>query len=125
MLSQLTNNIISLPFRYPVDPYEDGVVDYYEKVKNPIDLQTMRLRLERGKYKSKNDFYGDLELIVSNSRLYHKENPDFLMITKRFENLITKVRRIYDPKRKRASKQISYSQVNKASKNKNKGKNKK
>ena len=58
MLSQLTNNIISLPFRYPVDPYEDGVVDYYEKVKNPIDLQTMRLRLERGKYKSKNDFYG-------------------------------------------------------------------
>ena len=90
-----------MAFRFPVDPYEDGVLDYYEIVKNPMDLQTMKLRLDYGKYKTKEAFYRDLELIIENSRLYHRNNPDFLMITKRFENLCTKVRRIFDPKKKR------------------------
>lgn len=44
----------------------------------------MRLRLDRGKYKTKQQFYEDLDLIISNSRLYHKNNPDFLAITKKF-----------------------------------------
>ena len=49
-----------------------------------MDLQTMRLRLEKGKYKTKQQFYSDLDLIVSNSRLYHKNSPEFLAITKKF-----------------------------------------
>ena len=114
MLSQLTSNVLSTPFRFPVDPYEDGVFDYYDIVKNPIDLQTMRLRLERGKYKTKDEFYNDLELVVSNSRLYHRNNPDFLMITKRFENLCVKVRRNIDPKRKKPARQVSHGQIKQA-----------
>ncbi len=45
MLSQLVNSSISLPFRLPVDPVEDGVPDYYSVIKTPMDLQTIRLRL--------------------------------------------------------------------------------
>ena len=114
MLTQITTNVLSMPFRFPVDPYEDGVLDYYDIVKNPMDLQTMKLRLDYGKYRSKENFYKDLDLIIENSRLYHKDHPEFLMITKRFENLCTKVRRTVDPKRKRSGKKISFNQVNKA-----------
>ena len=116
MLTQLSKNMVSAPFRFPVDPIEDGVFDYHEIVKNPIDLQTIRLRLERGKYRSKDDFYKDLELIISNSRLYNKDSADFLIITKKFESLYTRVRRTFDPKQKRSGKQISHGQVKKASK---------
>ena len=63
-----------MPFRHPVDPYEDGVYDYYDVVREPMDLQTMRLRLEKGKYKTKQELYNDLDLIVFNSQLYHKNN---------------------------------------------------
>ena len=80
----------------------------------------MRLRLERGKYRTKDEFYGDLELIISNSRLYHRNNPDFLRLTKKFENFCTKIRRLVDPKRQRPSKQIKYCHVNKKSKGKKK-----
>ena len=38
------------------------------------------------------------------------------MITKRFENLCTKIRRILDPKRKKSSRQITFNQLNKAEK---------
>ena len=116
MLTQISKNVVSVPFRFPVDPIEDGVFDYHEIVKKPIDLQTIRLRLERGKYRGKDDFYRDMELIISNSRLYHKDNVEFLMVTKRFESLYTRVRRTFDPNQKRSGKQITHGQVKKASK---------
>ena len=84
MLEQITSNLVSLPFRHPIDPYEDGVLDYHEVVSKPMDLQTMRLRIDKGKYKTKQQFYEDLDLIVSNSQLYHKNNPEFLAITQKF-----------------------------------------
>ena len=97
MLTTLSNHLLGLPFRVPVDPYEDGVPDYYEKVTCPMDLQTMRLRLERGKYQSMEEFYQDLELIISNARLYHHRDDNFIAITKKFETLCTKLRRQLDP----------------------------
>jgi hypothetical protein len=35
----------------------------------------MRLRLDKGKYKTKSAFYDDLERMIANSRLYHRNNP--------------------------------------------------
>ena len=79
-----------------------------------MDLQTMRLRLERGKYQTRSTFYQDLELIVSNSRKYHHHNEDFLTLTKKFENLCLKLQRKYDPQQKK--KHQKSSTVNKHSK---------
>lgn len=101
ILAKLISNPVSLAFRYPVDPYEDGVFDYFEHIKSPMDLQTIRLRLERGKYEQKEQFYNDIELIILNSRVYHKNNPQFLHLTRKFENLYKKLRREVDPLRKK------------------------
>lgn len=63
----------SLPFLQRVNRKE--VLDYYDIVKNPMDLGTMYKRLREGFYTSKAHFLADLELIYSNCFLYNTD-PD-------------------------------------------------
>lgn len=60
------------PFLNPVDPVE--VPDYYTIVKNPIDLQTIGLRIRDGDfYRSKEMLGADFCRMVNNCKMY---NPD-------------------------------------------------
>lgn len=45
--------------------------DYYEVIKNPMDLGTMTKKLQKGEYKSRQTFTSDLSLIFSNCRAYN------------------------------------------------------
>ncbi|XP_016091855.1 histone acetyltransferase p300-like [Sinocyclocheilus grahami] len=40
----------SLPFRQPVDPSLLGIPDYFDIVKNPMDLSTIKRKLDTGQY---------------------------------------------------------------------------
>ena len=46
--------------------YLSQVVDYLDKVKNPMDLQTIRENIQKKKYHSREDFLGDMQQIVAN-----------------------------------------------------------
>ncbi|WFC95889.1 Transcriptional activator spt7 [Malassezia brasiliensis] len=45
--------------------------DYYDVIKNPMDLGTMQKKLKSGQYKNKAQFQGDLDLIWDNCLLYN------------------------------------------------------
>jgi histone acetyltransferase len=58
------------PFREPVDRQE--VPDYFEVIKEPIDLTTIEKRIRKGDwYKSKQMLFRDLMLMVNNCKIYN------------------------------------------------------
>lgn len=58
-------------FREPVDWESLGLVDYLVIIKTPMDLGTVRKRLERGEYRKMEDCAADIRLIWANSMLYN------------------------------------------------------
>ncbi|RWS00151.1 amyloid protein-binding protein 2-like protein [Dinothrombium tinctorium] len=58
----------SKPFRFPMDTI--SFPKYLHVVKNPIDLTTIKTRLN-GFYKEPHEFRSDINLIVRNSRLFY------------------------------------------------------
>ena len=83
-LSYILDNIInekiksmseSWPFMKPVN--KKMVKDYYEVIKNPIDLETIGRKVTSHKYHSRAEFLDDIELLYNNSRIYNGENSEF------------------------------------------------
>ncbi len=71
LLTQLLGAPCCEPFLRPVDPVSDGAPDYYEVIEEPIDLSTIRTKLSSGVYAHPSAFFGDLMLMVSNSKKYN------------------------------------------------------
>ncbi|CAG5123248.1 unnamed protein product [Candidula unifasciata] len=63
----------SLPFQTPVDPIALQIPDYFEIVKKPMDLQTIRNNLDSGVYKDPWEFVDDMWLMIDNAWLYNKK----------------------------------------------------
>ena len=56
----------------PVDP--EDVPDYYEVVEEPMDLETMRQKVDTHRYETKDMFLADINLIKHNAELYNPAN---------------------------------------------------
>eukprot|EP01038_Epipyxis_sp_PR26KG_P007672 gene7672-10441_t len=54
-------------FNVPVDPIKLGIPDYFEKVKFPMDLGTIRSRLQRGEYETLTSLYNDIRKVFDNA----------------------------------------------------------
>lgn len=61
------------PFKSPVDPVADNVPDYYEVIKNPMDLTTIKNKLWSGAYTNGSEFEQDVRLIHKNCFEYWSE----------------------------------------------------
>ncbi|KAK4125957.1 Bromodomain-containing protein [Parathielavia appendiculata] len=62
------------PFKDPVDPERDGVPDYFEVVKKPMDLSTMKAKMDRREYADENEFLADMNQIFTNCYTYWRES---------------------------------------------------
>lgn len=60
-------------FNTPVDPVELGLPDYFEVIKKPMDLGTVRKKLENGVYQKIDEFEGHVLLTFNNAMLYNPE----------------------------------------------------
>jgi len=60
-------------FNSPVDPVELGLPDYFEVIKTPMDLGTIRKKLENNCYDSLDDFKAHVNLTFDNAMLYNPE----------------------------------------------------
>lgn len=63
----------SLPFRMPVDPQGLGIPDYFDIVKEPMDLSTIKKKLETGVYSDPWQYVDDVWLMFQNAWLYNRE----------------------------------------------------
>jgi hypothetical protein len=61
--------------------------DYYEIVKNPIDLGSMKNKTKRNEYTSVSQFLADIELMVYNSSIYNGDNHDVTLQANKIKNL--------------------------------------
>ena len=60
------------PFTQPVK--KDEVPDYFDVIKEPMDLQTVKMKIETNGYADKEEFERDVRLIFSNAKTYHQKN---------------------------------------------------
>ncbi|XP_032896546.1 CREB-binding protein isoform X3 [Amblyraja radiata] len=63
----------SLPFRQPVDPSLLGIPDYFDIVKNPMDLSTIKRKLDTGQYQEPWQYVEDVWLMFNNAWLYNRK----------------------------------------------------
>ncbi|KAL3112410.1 hypothetical protein niasHT_016960 [Heterodera trifolii] len=63
-----------IPFRCPVDPEQLNIPDYFDIIKNPMDLQTIKANLDQDKYKNPWQFCEHMWLMFENAWLYNRKN---------------------------------------------------
>ncbi|KAL0933194.1 transcription regulator [Colletotrichum truncatum] len=73
------------PFKEPVDPREDGVPDYFEKVKKPMDLNTIKAKMSRREYMTEDEFVADVRQIFSNCYTYWKKGDPMWVACEKFQ----------------------------------------
>ncbi|XP_002137434.2 bromodomain-containing protein 4-like [Drosophila pseudoobscura] len=64
----------SVHFRHPVNAVKQGIYDYHEKIHRPMDLNTIKKRLEYSYYWWGADLLEDIRLIFDNCKTYN--SPD-------------------------------------------------
>ncbi|GJQ08518.1 hypothetical protein GpartN1_g309.t1 [Galdieria partita] len=88
-LTTLTKDKISFFFREPVSAAD--APNYYEIITHPMDLSTMRKKLDKGVYKSPQDFLQDLLLICENAFHYNAKNSKVYELAKELKKRIKKL----------------------------------
>ena len=66
----------SWAFAAPFNPVSLGWDDYFDVIKKPMDLGTIRNKLHRGCYLSYDHFISDVNLIFDNAIKYNKEGAN-------------------------------------------------
>ncbi|XP_071445006.1 nucleosome-remodeling factor subunit NURF301 isoform X3 [Hetaerina americana] len=74
LMKQMQTHKCAWPFMEPVDPTE--APDYYKVIREPMDLQTIELRINERSYDRLSEFIGDMTKIFDNCRYYNpRESP--------------------------------------------------
>jgi bromodomain-containing factor 1 len=71
-------------FMQPVDPVALNIPSYYKIIKKPMDLETMRRKLDAGEYSNAKEFEKDFWQIGKNCRLFNGEDS---IVTERVKGL--------------------------------------
>lgn len=83
LLNDMQNHNASWPFLNPVS--RDDVADYYDVIKEPMDLSTMEAKLEADNYATPEDFVRDAKLIFDNCRKYNNETTPYAKSANKLE----------------------------------------
>ena len=86
-LLKKTHQAVSWPFLEPVDPVKLGIPDYFDVIKTPMDLSTVKRKLETGQYASAEQFEADVRLIFSNCYAYNAPDSDVVSLCRAFEKI--------------------------------------
>ena len=65
----------SWPFHKPVS--RKNVKNYYEVIKQPMDLEMVEKKVNKHEYHTRDEFVGDIELIYRNSVTFNGENSEY------------------------------------------------
>ncbi|XP_012657076.1 bromodomain testis-specific protein [Otolemur garnettii] len=87
VLKALWKHSFSWPFQHPVDAVKLKLPDYYTIIKNPMDLNTIKKRLENKYYVKASECIEDLNTMFSNCYLYNKPGDDIVLMAQALEKL--------------------------------------
>ena len=81
------------PFHFPVNTVKLGLPDYFEIIKKPMDMGTIRKRLDNGYYWEAAECIQDFNQMFTNCYIYNKPGEDIVVMAKSLEKFfIGKVR---------------------------------
>ncbi|CAA2993867.1 transcription factor GTE8 [Olea europaea subsp. europaea] len=76
LLNKLMSHRFGWVFSSPVDVVKLNLPDYFNVIKNPMDLGTIKSKLASGKYASPLDFLADVRLTFTNAKTYNPPGND-------------------------------------------------
>ncbi|KAL8873209.1 MAG: hypothetical protein Q9174_001292 [Haloplaca sp. 1 TL-2023] len=76
---------LTSPFAAPVDPVALNIPDYHSVIKKPMDLRTVREKLDAGQYENAKEFEADVRLIFANCHKYNGSEHPIRSIAKALE----------------------------------------
>ena len=91
----------SIPFRLPVDPNQLGIPDYFDVIKKPMDLSTIKRKLDTGKYTDPWDYVDDVWLMFDNAWIYNRK-------TSRVYRYCTKLAEVFEEEIDPVMQQLGY-----------------
>ncbi|CAL2029847.1 unnamed protein product [Caenorhabditis brenneri] len=77
-------------FMEPVDAEKLGLHDYHKIIKEPIDLKTIRTKMDTGVYKEPADFAHDIRLMLNNCFLYNPVGDPVHIFGMKFKEVFEK-----------------------------------
>ncbi|OBT50216.1 histone acetyltransferase [Pseudogymnoascus sp. 24MN13] len=86
LLNDMQNHASAWPFLHPVS--REDVADYYEVIKEPMDLSTMETKLEADNYATPEDFIKDAKLVFDNCRKYNNETTPYAKSANKLEKFM-------------------------------------
>ncbi|XP_029356626.1 bromodomain-containing protein 4-like [Echeneis naucrates] len=95
VLKALWKHQFSWPFRAPVDATKLNLPDYYKIIKTPMDMGTIKKRLENNYYWNAQECIQDFNTMFTNCYIYNKPGDDIVLMAEALEKLfLTKIREI-------------------------------
>ncbi|GMF36678.1 unnamed protein product [Phytophthora fragariaefolia] len=82
LLQKLMDSEYGWTFNNPVDPVQWNIPDYFDIIKCPMDLGTIKKRLEAEHYNSVEAFAGDVRLVFENCIAYNSSTNKFNIAAK-------------------------------------------
>ncbi|KAJ8449604.1 hypothetical protein Cgig2_005626 [Carnegiea gigantea] len=76
LLNRLMGHQYGWVFNTPVDVVKLNIPDYFNVIKHPMDLGTIKCKLARGEYSSPLEFAADVRLTFSNAMTYNPPGND-------------------------------------------------
>lgn len=85
VIKALWKHQFSWPFRAPVDAVKLGLPDYHKIIKQPMDMGTIRKRLENNYYWSASECIQDFNTMFTNCYIYNKPTDDIVLMAQSME----------------------------------------
>ena len=102
ILDNILKNKLSSIFQFPVDVKGLNLYDYYDIIKKPMDLSTIRNNIYNKIYKEPYQALDDIQLIWDNCKTYNIEGSDIhndaLKMEKYADRIIKKIYKKYKKK---------------------------
>ena len=78
------------PFYKPVDAKQLGLSDYYDIIKKPMDLGTVKTKLDGREYCNGAEFASDVTLMFENCFKYNPEDHDVVKMARKLKAVFEK-----------------------------------
>lgn len=75
------------PFHQPVDAELLGLHDYHDIIKKPMDLGTVKKKMDERQYKSAQEFAADVRLIFTNCYKYNPPDHDVVAMGRKLQDV--------------------------------------
>jgi len=75
------------PFYKPVDAGLLGLHDYHEIIKKPMDLGTVKAKMDERSYRSAAEFAGDVRMIFTNCYKYNPPDHDVVAMARKLQDV--------------------------------------